>query len=398
MGFYAVVGLLCLFFGSLFMLFVSQDPGYVLISVGGMNLEFNFWFGLTVLVIVFFLFRFVKKLLVKTYDTLAGSVSWLSESRGKKAQRRTHSGLIHFVEGNWLAAKKDLLSAAKESDQPLVHYLAAARSAHELGQIEETHFLLHQAEKVAPSNELAIALSQARIQISDKKYEQCLATLMRVKPQAGKHPVVLDLLRQVYIYLKDWKALVALLPEIKNTGLYSESNLQELEVNTYLSLMKQEASHQQDGLQKIETVWNGLSKNLKKNSLIVGFYCGALHDLEQDEKAELVLRKAIKQHWSDALVELYGHLNVEDKKGQLSVAEGWLKDHKEDAGLLVTLGRICLRKELWGKARDYFEKSLSIKEKPEVYAALGALMAQLGDHEKSTSLYQKGLMVRATNS
>ena len=73
----------------------------------------------------------------------------------------------------------------------------------------------------------------------------------------------------------------------------------------------------------------------------------------------------------------------------------WLRDHPADPALLLALGRIAKRNEFWGKAKDYFSTGLRFNESPETYAELASLMAQLGEHEESTSLYKKGLTLAA---
>jgi hypothetical protein len=55
----------------------------------------------------------------------------------------------------------------------------------------------------------------------------------------------------------------------------------------------------------------------------------------------------------------------DDPARQLQTAEGWLKDHPQDASLLLTLGRLSLQNRLWGKARDYLESSLRMERNPE---------------------------------
>src|SRR5690606_12985256 len=88
---------------------------------------------------------------------------------------------------------------------------------------------------------------------------------------------------------------------------------------------------------------------------------------------------------------LYGLLRGRDPGRQLQVAEGWLKQHSEDPGLLLTLGRLCLHSQLWGKAKDYLESSLTFQRHPETCAELAHLLAQLGELARSNSLYQEGL-------
>ena len=92
-------------------------------------------------------------------------------------------------------------------------------------------------------------------------------------------------------------------------------------------------------------------------------------------------------------MQLYGQVRGRDPGKQLQAAEGWLKEHPNDPGLLLTLGRLCLINKLWGKAREYLEASLSFQRSAETCAELGRLLAQLGEVERSNQLFQEGLVL-----
>jgi HemY protein len=110
-----------------------------------------------------------------------------------------------------------------------------------------------------------------------------------------------------------------------------------------------------------------------------------------------VLYTAIKRQFDDRLVERYGRVQGRDPARQLAHAEGWLKDHPQNPVLLLALGRISLRNELWGKARDYLEASLRFDHRPETCAELARLLAQLGDTESSNRLFQQGVVLLDRN-
>lgn len=383
--------------GAVLMELIRTDSGYVLISYGPKTIEMSFWFGVVCLCVFILVLWLVIKYIRKIIYALEGSVSWLSESREKRVEKRTQSGMIHFIEGNWRDAKKDLLSAAKASSKPLVQYLAAARSAYEMGELEETTLLLQQAEKIAPQDELAIILTQARMQLSTEHYESCLATLERAKRIAPDNPVVLDLYKQVYWHLHNWDALIQLLPQIKASKQYSKEQESRLEEEIYTSYVARFAK-QFNGAQlvtELDNSWGKIPKSLRKNPKLIAVYARVLMSEKQHNKAEVILRAVLKDHWDHHLVELYGLAESDQKKDQLATAERWLRDHPTDSALLLALGRIAIRNELWGKAKDYFSASLRFNESPESYAELAALMAQLGEHEESTSLYKKGLTLAA---
>ena len=60
------------------------------------------------------------------------------------------------------------------------------------------------------------------------------------------------------------------------------------------------------------------------------------------------------------------------------MAERWLPAHRDDAVLLRTLGRLCERAGLWGKAQSYYEASLAVDDHWRARAMLGGLFLRLG--------------------
>jgi len=73
------------------------------------------------------------------------------------------------------------------------------------------------------------------------------------------------------------------------------------------------------------------------------------------------------------------------------IAEQWLKHRTNNPELLLALGRLSLRNELWGKAREYFETSLKLRRNRETLAELSRLNAHMGEEEASIKLLMQGL-------
>lgn len=386
-----LLGILALFIGALVMSSMYGMPAFIWVSLGESTYEMSLWFFIVAIIFLGLGVYFVLKIVRTFLGGVSGSVRWLKGNKDKRAQRRTHAGLIHFVEGDWGAAKKDLISAAKDSDQPLVHYLVAAKSAHELGRVEETAFLLEQAEKAAPENSLSIKLSQARMLMTDERYKESRSLLEAVVKKYEKHPVILDLLSQVYIQLNDWESLIAILPRLKTANVVNASELDVLEEKAILSFMDQLASDNRVNKNSLDELWSGLNKKLKQNSKVVGLYATFLHRFDRDDEAEGLVREALNRKWYDGLVELYGRLQPSDKKRQLKTAQLWLKQHPDNTHLLYALGMLSMRNELWGQARDYYESCLKLRAEPRIHAQLATLARQMGDVKKTNEHYKKGL-------
>jgi len=131
---------------------------------------------------------------------------------------------------------------------------------------------------------------------------------------------------------------------------------------------------------------------MRKDEITIYEYARHLSELGDDAQAETLLRKVLKNHWSDDLINLYGRIKGTEPDEQLLAAERWLQDRPNNAELLLALGRLSLRNELWGKAKEYFETSLRLKRSRETMAELGRLNAYFGDEQASSRLLIQSLL------
>jgi HemY protein len=131
---------------------------------------------------------------------------------------------------------------------------------------------------------------------------------------------------------------------------------------------------------------------MRRDDQVIREYAALLASLGDEAQAEILLRKVLRNHWSDELINLYGRLEGTKPEEQLILAEQWLKDRPNNPELLLALGRISLRNELWGKAREYFETSLRLRRSRETLAELSRLNAHMGEKDTSIKLLMQGLV------
>ena len=106
-----------------------------------------------------------------------------------------------------------------------------------------------------------------------------------------------------------------------------------------------------------------------------------------------MVRDTLKQGYDGDLIYLYGIINGKDKDKQLANAEKWLEGNERDPVLLLTLGRLCYRNQLWGKARSYLEASLGIEARSDTYRELGQLLEKINQPKEAAENYRKGLIL-----
>lgn len=365
-----------LLLGGLVGTLVVRDPGYVLIAYADSAIETSLWFSIVVLVTGYFALRLAVWTFSRTAKSGGKVGKWLRRRKGQTAREQTVQGLLQMAQGDWSQARKLLTASASKVESPLINYLSAARAAHEMGDIEGRDTLLREAHQSTPGSRFAVGLTQAELQSAAGQWEQCLATLLRLREQAPRHPLVLKMLIECYERLGDRQAMLELLPDALKAKALGEEELKQRSLTGWRARLSEDEAPEQ--------VWAMIPKELKKQPGLVAAFARAVSLTEGgDRKLALAeLKSALQHSWDSELVTLYGAIKGEKPRDQLAAAESWLKQHPDDAALLLALGRISLMNEEWDKAREYLETSLRLEASPAVYSELGRLCSATGDVER----------------
>jgi HemY protein len=393
-----VLVLIALLAGVAVVALIETDPGYVLIAYGNYTLESSVWVGLLLLLLFTGLVYVSLRLIRKLLSGQNSLVSWLGGRRSRQAARQTTQGLISFIEGNWLKSRRQLLRGVKGSDAPLLNYLTAARASYRLNDLDKMREYLGAAEDSEAQAGIAIELTQAEMKLHAGQYEQALATLVRARRNAGKHPYVLDLLRQAYLGLNDWSNLADLLPEVKKHKVLSDDKILDLERTIYSQLLKESASvSSANVVESLTGQWQKTPAHLRKDKGLGQSYVSLLIEHGGSDAAGKVILRFLKKEWDSKFVRLYGLLDGSSPAKQLAQAESWLAANDRDAQLLLCVGRLSTRDSLWGKARDYFEASYRLEKNTEICAELGRLLHNLGEEKVAAAYFREGLLLRESD-
>ncbi len=375
-------------------LIAKEDPGYALLSHGDWSIEGTLVLLVTVLSILISGILFLVYLLVKTIKFPEKVGSWNQNRKTVKAIKNCNKGYIELAEGNWREAEKHLRKSANGSGMPILNYLAAARAAQEEGSQQRRDNYLLQAHKSDPQADIAIGLTQAELQIKDGQAEQALATLMHLRHVVPKHKQVLKMLFRVFQKMNSWKDLEQLLPELRKNNIFAHSVLIHYEQALSKQLMLQAMRSKNHG--ELTEIWNRLPKATRAEPEMIYFYCQQLLSIGEQEVALNLVKDGIKHHWHTSLILLYGLAEEENTAKQLEIAESWLSDNGRSYELLLTLGRLSINNQLWGKARDYLIESIAVKPSKEAFEVLGELYEnQLADSVEAMNCYREGLILSA---
>ena len=369
--------------------FLLGDPGYVAITFRGYLIEMSVpvLIGLAVLlvIIVWLIRRIIQA------PRLIGEAA--GRYRSGRAGLKLTRGMIEVAEGNFARGEKLLARAASTSDAPLFNYLQAARAAHLQGNDQRRDEWLKLAYEQTPEAANAVLLTQAEFQLDQEQYEQALATLRRIEENSKDHSHALALLGRLYFRLEDWANLAQILPRLEKQGRVKRETLDEWAVR----VRTENFANAADG-EAVLAEWRSLPRRLKDDVAVLVAYYEALMRVGLHDKAEKDLSAALKVEWRAPLVRLYGRVEGPDASKQLKRAESWLAKRGEDADLLLAAARLCLRNELWGKARSYLETVIALRPSAEAYQEYGRLLTQLGETDAAADAYRDGLGMAARSS
>jgi HemY protein len=384
-----IIVVLALFASAFAAHFLLSDPGYVVINFRGYLVEMSVPVLVLMTAALFGSIWLVRKIVLAPRRIGQAAGRYRSIRSGQKMTR----GMIEVAEGNFARGERLLARAASTSDSPLFNYLQAARAAHLQGRNERRDDWLKIAYQEIPEAANAVLLTQAEFQLDQGQHEQALATLRRFDENSTDHGHALALLAQLYFRLEDWGALREILPRVRKHAQVKPETLATWTVR----INREQIDHAADR-DAIDAAWKDVPKAQKTDISLLEAYYRALMRTDQHERAEKELIATLKSNWRGPLVRVFGQVVGKDASKQLKKAEGWLGAHSEDPDLLLTAAQLCLRNELWGKARSYLETVISLRPTPEAYQEYGALLNQMGDPDAAADAYRDGLGMLAGNN
>lgn len=368
---------------------IVQDPGYALFAYHQWTVEMPLWFAFAVGIVAFFILHY---LLRSWHRVRTIPFRWRTQSvarRQQKSHQLADEGIFALAKGEWQRARLKFLKAAENTKIPGIAYLGAAIAADQLDEDRERDIYLNKAAAATGDTKLVAGLLNARFKLK-KQPVQAVQTLQELHKQAPQQRHVLKLLAKTYQQLKEWPQLLKLLPSLQKQKIFSDAEFEALETDVYSGMLKDAA--EQGGLEGLQSFWNKIPRAEQRRTAIMRVYGKMLFELDAEPVAEKFLQKSLEQQWDAELLALYGLVPSKNSDKKLTFAETWLQAHPEDPTLLLVLGRLCVDKQLWGKARSYFEASLAIKPRSETYLELGKLLERLGENKSDVlNCYRSGL-------
>lgn len=380
---------LALAFGAAVIRAADFEPGFVLLQYGSWSLETSLVVFSAVFILLLVAGYLLLRSLVLVKQSPAKLANWKETQRHKRANRALTRGLITLEEGRWAEAERTLIRHASHSETPLLHYLAGARAAQKQNAADRRDNYLRLAHETTEGADIAVGVVQAELQISAGQKEQALATLQHLREMAPKHPYVLQLLQSLYQDMDQWQDVQSVLPDLRKRHVLENNEVQALSLDAAVGQL--EAALQRQDWRKMDDVWQKSPARQRQHEAMLKPYIEGLVRQGEAEQALSLIEQFLRKDWSDALIYQYGRLGQGDLLKRLALAEKWLKNHRDNPWLLLTLGRLAKANSLWTKAEEYLLSSLQHGPRGETYQVLAEVQTAQGKPEAAADTYKTGL-------
>lgn len=355
---------------------VAEDPGYVLLRMRGWRVETTVVAALVILLLAWALLGLAWRLLRWPFGAL-------SRRHRRLSQQRLGEGLVALIEGRHGDAERDLNRAARLDSLRGPALLASAEAASRRGEQGRALEALNRASQHAPQ---AARVLRARLLRREGKPAEALALLASESDKGTLTPGGWRELAQAALESGDLARARATLEPLHKSGALGSRAYAALEAQVLAATLQAAP----DGA-ALNALWSQMPKAQRRVPAVVDAYARRASSFGLVLPAMDELESALRREWSPLLIATYGSLAGDDVEPRLRRAEGWLDAHPNDAPLLLTLGRMCVRLKLWGKAHQYLQRSLELMPGAAAWEARGDAFAGQGDAAQAQRCYRNAL-------
>jgi len=362
------------------------NNGYVLVVLPPWRAELSLNLAI-ILALGVFLLAYVLARTVIVTATMPSRVRAFHKRRSESRARATfNEALINFFEGRFGRAEKAASAALKAGESPALSAMLAARAAHGMRAFATRDKYLARSSGADPEEDAMKLMAQAEMLLDERRYYDALDVLRKL-PE--KHTAALRLELRAQQMAMNWERVLALIPQLEKRRVFERPVVAQLRRQAVIESIKRKAVDDKS----LRDYWDRLSSEDRQDTRIAATAAQSFMALDVCEDAHRIVEEGLERQWDPALLAIYSECLGTDVRQQLERAEMWLEKHPRDAVLLLTLGRLCARQGLWGKARSYLEASLSIEPTHSAHLEIGRLLEREGKPAEAAAEYQKALEV-----
>jgi HemY protein len=358
------------------------NDGYAILVFPPYRVELSLNFAILLGLAGFTLGYLLLRLVTHTLRLPLHVRAFRERRRGENGHAAMLSALQALFEGRYARAEKSAAEAYELGEAPALSALIAARAAAELRQLERRDQWLARAESHDADARQARLAVQASLLLDDRRYEEALETLEELSESGPKRISIQRMLMKAHQRLGHWDEVRRLAAALGKRGVLAEVAATQLRIAAEIEALRQQAGD----AARLAACWQRIEDKL--DARVARTAAQLFIALGEFQRAREIVAAALEAEWGEELVLLYGECRGTGVLAQIERAENWLKSRPRDRALLLTLGRLCMQQELWGKAQSYLEASLSEEASRSAHVALAQLFDRIGRPEDANRHYR----------
>jgi HemY protein len=311
--------------------------------------------------------------------------------RERRSELGAHRGLYEalraLLEGRFVRAER---AAQDAQGAPAVAAMAAligARAAHRMQEYDRRDRWLQQAE-ADPELSTARRVVSAELWAEQRDTARALRAIDALQSSGARHLHAMRIALSAHVQAGHWREAMRLVRALeKRRALPAEAAARVRKIAVRGLLV--DASDDPDAL---ERTWVAVDTSDRQTPDIALDAARRLNGAGRGKAAALALEAVLERQWDERLLDEYARCEVPGSRATIERAEAWLKEHPRSQPLLRCLARICLRENLWGKARAYLQECRGLGDDAETSLALAELAEAVGDAEAAARHYREAAL------
>jgi HemY protein len=350
------------------------NSGYLQLVWPPYRVELSLNLALILLAAAFVVGYMLVRMLAGMVRLPARVQAYRAARRKQKAQTALLDALQAFFAGRYARAEKAAADSIRLGDHAALCAVLAARAAHELRSYERRDAYLAQAATLASDDDAVKVVTEAELLLDQRRYQDTLDALRQLP---RKHTAALRLELRAQQAVRNWEQVLSLIDQLEKRRVFDAEQARQLRVRAQEQNLKRKALD----VRTLTEAWEKIPPQERKDTAVAVAAAECFIALGAASRAQEIIEQSLARQWDSGLVQLYAEAANGDALTGIERAERWLQEQPRDAALLLTLGKLCARQGLWGKAQSYLEASIAVEPSWPAQLALAQLHEKLGNTE-----------------
>ncbi len=367
------------------------NDGYVLLVAPPWRVQLSLNLLVVMVVVGSALGYALVRLISRTLQLPTRLAQWRERRRRERAGRALTDSISALFEGRFAQSLKSAARAYEIGDEASMAALVAARAAHALhDEPRYREWLGHAAEQSAKQggtkDDVARLMTEAELAVEGRRFEEAAARLATLREAGHRRIAMLRLEASVASALGRWEELVATVRQLRKHKALTEEQAAPMLRRAHVERMRELAG----AGAALAAYWKQIPVNELQDRGLIERVLPLLARVGHGEQARKQVERLLDERWDSDLARQYAWCAVGegDVRACLEKAESWLPQQARDAGLLFSLGQLCINAQLWGKAQSYLESSIQHGATVEAYLALARLLENLERKDEAQGHYR----------